>query len=141
MDDILSWVDCEKFIVRVSVNESKVRSLINMACLRQDSLSNEPLIFKKIEQYYEIMKELLSALMLLDGLKSSNHECLVSYFKFCFKDMSYESVVLHELKKVRNMIQYEGFFPGKDYLSVNELEFKHIIDFLKVKILEKLGVS
>ena len=141
MDDILSWVDCENFVVRVSVNEPRVRSLFSMASLRYDSLVHETLVFKKIEQYYEVIKELLSAFMLLDGLKSNNHECLISYFKFCFKDMAYESVVLHELKKVRNMIQYEGFFPGEDYLSRYELEFVYIVNFLKKKILEKLGVS
>ena len=33
------------------------------------------------ENYYEIIKELLTALLLLSGRKSDNHECLIAFFK------------------------------------------------------------
>ena len=38
-------------------------------------------MMKLVSEYYEVIKELLIALLLKQGLKSYNHECLISFFK------------------------------------------------------------
>lgn len=88
------------------------------------------------ENYYEIIKELLVALLLRGGLKSDNHECLISYFKSKYSKYEYEVSVMYELKIIRNRIAYDGFFVGKEYISKNKLEFEHIAQLLK-SLIEK----
>ena len=75
--------------------------------------------------------KLLTALLLKNGLKSDNHECLISFFKEKFPKYEYEAKRIHQLKYVRNKISYEGFFIKKDYVNTNKLEFEHIIELLK----------
>ena len=85
--------------------------------------------------YYEIIKELLTSLLLKNGLKSDNHECLISFFKQNFPKYGYEANIIHQLKDVRNRVSYDGIFVKKEYVETNKLEFQHIIDLLK-KLLE-----
>lgn len=87
-----------------------------------------------VEGYYEIIKELLTALLLKEGFKSNNHECLISFFKNKHPRYEYEVLLMHQLKNIRNQINYEGTFVKEEYLINNELEFNHIIDILKILI-------
>ena len=84
-----------------------------------------------IVDYYEIIKELLVALLLKNSLKSDNHECLISYFKHNHKNYEYECMIIHQLKNIRNRINYEGILVKMPYLTANEPEFNHIINVLK----------
>ena len=83
------------------------------------------------ENYYEIIKELLIALLLKFGLKSRNHECLISFFKYKFPQYEYESIIIHQLKNKRNLLHYEGKSIDLNYLLANEKEFLKIINILK----------
>lgn len=80
--------------------------------------------------YYEIIKELLVALLLRNGLKSDNHECLVSFFKNKFPQYEYEAKLVHQLKDVRNRVSYDGVFVKRAYVERNKLEFEYIISLL-----------
>ena len=79
---------------------------------------------------YDVIKELLIALLLKAGLKSANHECLISYFQTHYPQYEYETSILSELKNIRNRITYDGIFVEKSYLDKNRLEFEHIISLL-----------
>jgi len=74
-------------------------------------------------------------LLLKNGLKSDNHECLISFFKQNFPEYEYEANIIHQLKDIRNRVSYDGIFVKKDYVDINKLEFQHIINLLK-KLLE-----
>lgn len=84
------------------------------------------------------MKELLTALLLLHGIKSDNHECLIAFLKKNYPQKEYEIKVIYDLKAIRNKIDYEGLFVDKGYIERNRLEFIHIISFLHREIQEKL---
>ncbi|MFH0870169.1 MAG: hypothetical protein V1866_03875 [archaeon] len=118
----------------------KITSILRMADARLRTIGqiarDEHSASIIVESYYEIIKELLVALLLKHGLKSSNHECLISFFKEKFPNYEYEANIIYDLKDVRNGITYEGIFVKESYLSFNELEFKHIIDILK-KLINK----
>ncbi|MBI2137872.1 DNA damage-inducible protein D [Candidatus Woesearchaeota archaeon] len=77
--------------------------------------------------YYEIINELLVALLLKDGLKSDNHECPISFFKKHFPEYGYEAEAIHQLKNVRNRATYDRVFVKKEYAINNKLEFEGII--------------
>ena len=141
--ELTGWGECEReFIRSVKVDEDKTNSILKMCQIRIKVLKQIELDEETASviagDYYEIIKELLTALLLLNGLKSSNHECLISFFKKNYLDKEYETKVIHELKGIRNKINYECFFVEKSYVERNKLEFEHIIKFLKKEIEEKL---
>ena len=84
--EIMDWNVCTKEPVRkVSIDSDKINSILKMCEVRlifvqkQDVDEESASIIS--EDYYEIIKELLTALLLKHGLKSDNHECLISFFK------------------------------------------------------------
>ena len=133
--EIMGWEQCTNEHIRtVSVDQDKVMSILKMCSIRlrvlkQIKLDDETASIIA-EDYYEVIKELLTALLLTKGLKSNNHECLISFFKKSYSEKEYEIKLIHELKSIRNKISYEGLFVEKNYLDRNQLEFNHIINFL-----------
>lgn len=132
----------KEHIKSITKDKDKAISLLKMADMRYEFWSNLKFDSKytsiAVDGYYEIMKELLTALLYLEGYKSDNHECLIAYLKEHYSDLSYEVGILYQLKRVRNDIDYKGFFVNAEYLERNKLEFKHIIETLQKIIKDKL---
>jgi uncharacterized protein (UPF0332 family) len=133
---LMNWENCKKNHIRkVEVDNEKIKSMLKMSSVRLEFLkrqkADEETASIITDGYYEVIKELLTALLLKHGLKSDNHECLISFFKNKFPKYEYEVNVLYELKNIRNRIEYDGFFVDKSYLEKNKLEFEHIIKLLK----------
>ncbi len=131
----MDWDTCEKEHIRViSFDEDKIKSILKMCSVRLKFIKKQIIDDETAsiitEDYYEIIKELLTALLLKNGLKSDNHECLISFFKKNYPNLEYETGIIHELKFIRNRISYDGFFVEKEYLNKNKLEFEHIINLL-----------
>jgi hypothetical protein len=142
--ELMSWGVCLKeHIKSIYPDAEKARALLKMAALRNEFWSNLKFDAKYtsivVEGYYETIKELLTALLYLEGLKSDNHECLIAYLKEHYPGLAYEISIMHQLKKVRNDIDYQGFFVKPDYLERNKLEFNHIIETLQKTVKEKLS--
>ena len=139
----MSWTECSAHHLRtVEIDEGKVQSILKLGAVRLRVVNLIPLDMETAsviaEHFYEIIKELLTALLLLHGLKSDNHECLIAFFQKTYPDQEYEVKVLYDLKIIRNKIDYEGLFVDKEYIERNKLEFIHIISFIQAKIQEKL---
>ena len=140
----MSWKSCiNEHIIKISKDEERARALLNMAkerCRFWSEIKVKPkYAFIVIEGYYEIIKELLTALFYIEGYKSDNHECLIAYLKKYYPDISYEVSVIYQLKNIRNSIDYRGVFVDVDYLNRNKLEFEHIIKLLQKIISSKLS--
>ena len=141
--ELMDWGQCTKEYIReVDVDIDKVNSILRMCTVRLRIVKGIGLDGETAsviaEDYYEIIKELLTALLLLHGLKSDNHECLIAFFKRTYSDKEYEVGVIFELKRIRNRISYDGFFVDEMYVQMNRLEFEHIITFVETEIKEKL---
>lgn len=79
----------------------------------EDKSSKYPSLF--VEGHYEIVKELFTAIMSLDGWKALDHECLFAYIIQNYKDeIEVDFEFLLELKDTRNSIDYRGIMLGKD---------------------------
>jgi len=128
MKEIMNWQKClEEHIIKIDKDSEKIKSIIRMCNIRLKIVKQI-----KIDQetasviasdYYEVIKELLTALLLKNGLKSDNHECLISFFKQNFPEYEYETKIIHQLKDVRNRVSYDGVFVKKEYIETNKLEF------------------
>ena len=136
MKEIMNWDLCKKdYIKKVDQDKDKINSILKMCKARQKLLLKAELDDETApviaSDYYEIIKELLIVLLLKNRMKSSNHECLISFFKEKYLKYEYEAKIIHQLKNVRNRAMYDGVFVKKEYLLDNKLEFEHIIDLLK----------
>ncbi len=141
--ELMSWEQCQREHIRkVEVDVERINSILKMCSVRlrvatDIKLDNETASIIA-EDFYEIIKELLTAVLLFAGFKSDNHECLIAFFKKSYPEKEYEACIIYELKRIRNKINYEGFFIEKNYIEKNKLEFLHIIQFLTEIITEKL---
>jgi len=135
MKEIMNWNIClQEHIKKVQPDKEKIKSIQKMCKIRLRVIKDIKLDKETASiiatDYYEVIKELLIALLLKNGLKSDNHECLVSFFKNNHPQYEYEVTTIHKLKDVRNRVSYDGIFVKKDYISTNKLEFEHIIKLL-----------
>ncbi len=91
-----------------------------------------------MEAYWEIIKQLITANLTLDGYKSYSQECLVSYLQE-FYDFSEEELdLIDELRELRNDIDYRGRYLEMDYLNRKEDKIEGIISKLKKKVEERV---
>ncbi|MBU4502778.1 MAG: hypothetical protein KKA79_09355, partial [Nanoarchaeota archaeon] len=78
MRENMSWDECkrQKIVVKVTPDEERAKELIKTAMLRLEfwdrKIENRFAAFK-VEAYYEIIKELMLALLYKKGYNSSNH--------------------------------------------------------------------
>lgn len=140
MPEKMNWKECvDKGIITQTIpDEERALQLQKMANTRLEFWSMEidkKFIVLKIEAYYDIIKELILAHMYNKGFNCTNHLCMIAYLKEKFRNFDFETEKINELRKVRNEINYRGFFVSKDYLDRNKLEFRNIINELK----ERLG--
>jgi len=142
----MTWEKCiaEKTIRNVQPDKELSRNILKMAIIREEfwqaQINNidEKYTSLLVEGYYEIIKELLTAYLNLNGIESSNHECLIRYFEKEHKKLAVESQKIDELRQVRNNIDYKGFFVKTEFFERNKLEYAHIIKLLKKLIKEDL---
>ena len=92
-----------------------------------------------IEGHYEIIKELCTAILALDGWKAMNHECLFAYLKAKKKMLELDFDYLLELKDARNSIDYRGVRVSADIWAQNKLKIKIVIKTLSDYVRKELG--
>jgi D-arabinose 1-dehydrogenase-like Zn-dependent alcohol dehydrogenase len=119
-------------IFKISKSPARAEALREMALERLADLKKEEKTYKIIEQYYEIIKELATAVMYLDGLKTLSHRALISYLEINHRN-SFEKdefFLMDELRKLRNNIVYYGERVEKTFLLNKESKIKTIIEKL-----------
>ncbi|MBS3166155.1 hypothetical protein J4444_03445 [Candidatus Woesearchaeota archaeon] len=92
-----------------------------------------------LEGHYEIIKELVVAILSLEGWRSENHDCLFQYLLEKKKDLDLDREYLSELRKLRNRIDYNGTKISADLWITNELHLKLLIKALKSYLKQKLS--
>ena len=127
-------------LIKITPDKEMVKSIIEMVSLIEDRIKiqdREKMASLIISDYYEIIKELITAVLLFDGYKTLSHKDLIDYVKEKRKDFSeHEISVLDNLRVLRNRVTYEGFKVEPSYLNKNESLFKSIIVKLK-KIIKR----
>ncbi len=78
-------------IFEVTPNKEKVKSISKMAEPRLemlDTIDPKRVPSPVLEGYYEVIKELITAILLLDGFKTLSHKALVVYLNERYKEFS-----------------------------------------------------
>ncbi len=127
---------------KVFPDKEKVKSIIKMISEREKFVS---VIGKKefstiiAENYYEIIKELSTALLLLNRIKiigENAHKEIIDSLAEYAKFTPYEISLLQDLRIKRNQSQYEGKQIDVSYLENKKEILQKIMNKLK-KIIQK----
>jgi len=132
-------------LIKITPNKEKARSILNMAETTLKMIENinyTKFTSNVVKEYYEVIRELMTAILLLDGYKTYGdeaHKKLIEYLKENYKEFTqHELYILNSLRITRNKIAYDGFFVREDYLARNKKEILGIISKLKEILNNKL---
>ena len=138
MIEIMDWGRCQReFIRKVDLDGERMASLQEKAKLRlkraKNTAATEESASFIVEDYYEVIKELLVAYLLKNGLRAGNHQCLISYFQRQHPEYEREAVLMVQMSYFRNRWDYYGESIPLSFYK------QHKEDFLRlIAILEKL---
>jgi len=131
-------------LIKVTPNKEKAKSILRMVDKTLEminELSVEKYPSNIIKEYYDVIRELLSILLLFDGYKTigeSAHKILIDYIKKNYKQFSnYEIFLMDDLRITRNKIAYDGFFVRGDYVNRKKEDIIKLINKLKGVIEKK----
>lgn len=129
-------------LIKISPNKERARSILKMVSLIEERIpkqDRERMAALIITDYYEMVKELVIAILLIDGYKTLSHKDLIDYLKEKYPIAAHEISLLNDLRILRNRVAYEGFFVEPSYLKRNETNFKlltkKVRDIIKKKLI------
>ena len=133
--DIMDWSECEKFFIRnVEIDNERINSIIKKAMQRLERARNTPVNLDNVsfvvEDYYEVVKELLVAYLLKNGLRSKNHQCLISYFYKQNLKYEREAFLISQMSFFRNRLGYYGEDIPMEFYYKNKNDFEEIIGII-----------
>lgn len=128
-------------LIKTIPDKEKAASILRMVDTTLQMVSTidaEKFPSNVIKEYYEIIRELITVIVLLDGYKTQGemaHKELLEYLFSHHKDFSEQEVrFMEELRITRNKIAYDGFFVPFSYFQRNKNLLFKIITALKKKI-------
>jgi hypothetical protein len=131
-------------LIKITPDTERAKSLMRQVSVRLDAvrlLSQERHISLIVKAYYEMIKELLTALACVQGYKALSHVSLLEYFKQR-KILSAKIIfAIDQLRKIRNDIAYEGYAVPKEYHDRAVPEAKIIITLLSSMLQKKAFLS
>ncbi len=132
-------------LIRIKPNIDKARSILKMVetTLKMiKGIDKSKFPSNVIKEYYEIIRELASVILLLDGYKTMGegaHKRMIDYLKDNYNEFdSHEILLIDDLRIIRNKIAYDGFFVKENYIDRNLKNIHNIIERLKTIIDNKL---
>ena len=136
------WDEASESATKIIPDKEKAKALLKVISLREkniDMMKGEEFMTLIVESYYEITKELITALMSIDGWKTVSHELLVGYLAKFYKEFSQAEIyVIDQLRKTRNDIAYRGLIIKSDYVARNRNSIIGIINKLKQTVKRKI---
>ena len=131
----MPWSVCERSFVRlVKKDDFEVLSIVDGVKLRKkradESFMKKEYLSLVMEDYYEIIKELLVAYMLKNGMRSRNHECMMSYFLLKNSDCEIEARLISQMFFYRNKLNYYGKKVPESFVLDNYDSFIKIVKLI-----------
>ncbi|MFH1055640.1 MAG: hypothetical protein V1744_06065 [Candidatus Altiarchaeota archaeon] len=137
----MKWTDCMKEKVKaIRPDNERAKAMTELAVKRLNSIARrrqteDPEFI--VEDYYESIKELTTALLFSRGYKSYSHECLISFLQEFHPEFGKDELeLINQMREIRNDIQYRGEPLASGFLKRREADIKGVIDKL-AKTVEK----
>jgi len=130
-------------LIKITPNTERAKNILAMVSLLESRIKlQDPKTMSSLilADYYEIIKEIITALLLVDGYKTVSHKDLIEYVSVHHNDIftGHELTFLNDLRMLRNRIVYEGYNAPCSYLDRNEALFKQIISKCKNVLKNKI---
>ncbi len=131
-------------IIKITPDKERAKSILKMTELREEALVKlerikaYPTIIA--ENYYEIMKELCTAIGLVKGYKTvgeNAHKEIINFVKRYLKFEEFDIEIMQDLRIRRNKSSYEGKPIEEIYLENKKTHILNIIIKLR-KILNEI---
>ena len=136
------WYSQSIKVTKLRSDREKARALMKMTELREKRVTVTPsaeFATLLVEEYYEMIKELVTAIMSIDGWKTTSHEMLVGYLAEFYKEFtSAEITLVDQLRMIRNDIGYRGVMVDGEYVQRNQETITKVIKKLKQVLDQKL---
>ena len=132
-------------IFKISKDKERAEDLFEMAKERLELLKLIPKdkAYKIIEEYYEIIKELLTAIMYIDGCKTLSHIKLIEYFSSNYKELDenqINSLILLVLSYHYSLKKRREFYDLiQSYVSILSFRFEQRSSTIFNGILQSQG--
>ena len=136
----------EEDLLKTTPDKEKAKSILKMAETTLEMIQTidlERFTSNAAKEYSDVIRELISAVLLLDGYKTYGegaHRKAIEYLSKNYREFTeYEITTIEELRSLRNRIAYDGFFVREDYIRKKENVFGAVIEKLKRLIEKKLA--
>ncbi len=131
----MSWKKCEmEFIRKVEIDNERINSIIKKALQRLERARSTKISLENVsfvvEDYYEVIKELLVSYLLKNGMGSKNHQCLISYFYKQNPNNEKEAHLISQMSFFRNRLGYYGEDIPMEFYNKNKEDFEKIIKLI-----------
>ncbi len=132
-------------LIRVTPNKERAKHILKIAEMTIERIQRvdvKEFVTLTTKDYYDVIKELMTAVALLDGYKSEGdgaHKKLIEYIEIKYKELKkHEIQTIDDMREKRNRTYYEGLFIPEDYLEKRREDIKSVITKLKQIINNKL---
>lgn len=135
----------DEILIKVTPDKTKAESIVKMAKVTIEMIKTiniEKYPSNVVKEYYDVIRELMSVILLLDGYKvygEGAHKQIIEYIaKNCKQFSSAEIILIDDLRITRHKISYDGFFVKPDYVNVRKDRIAAVIKKLESVIAGKL---
>jgi len=132
-------------LIKVTPNKEKAKSIlkmVNTSLEMIEEINMEKFPSNVAKEYYDVIRELISIVLLLDGLKAVGggaHMQQIEYLAENYREFDRaETELIDDLRAIRNKIAYDGFFVKGDYIKRKSLDISRVIGKLKGIVVRKL---
>lgn len=131
-------------MIKIRPDKQKAKSLKETAKITLERLKGtniEKYPSNTLIDYYDVIRMLMEALTLIDGIKVKGegaHKIIIDYVCKNYGFAESVRMFLQEMRDYRNRISYEGFTIQKNYIKTNLRKIEQIINQLLELVNKKL---
>jgi len=129
-------------IFKVSRDKRRAKDLYSMAKERLEEIIPalpQDKFYKIIEEYYEVIIQLITSLMYNEGYKTLSHVGLIEYLSKNYPEFEKREIILIDsLRKLRHGTVYYGKKTEMEFLINHEETIKIVINKLIVLVKKKI---
>jgi len=122
------------------IDIEKAKSLLDIAEFDLKSIRDTTPILEKNKNFgmiwssrYEIIRQLVQGILLLEKVNSGNHQCLYAYICVKHKDWEIDWKTIETMRLLRNGVHYEGRPVNAETWREYKLKFEiYIKTFIKI---------
>ena len=136
----------EDHLIKTTPDKEKAKSILKMAETTLDMIQTidlERFPSNAAKEYYDVIRELISVVLLLDGYKTYGegaHKKTIEYLAKHYKEFTEQEIsTIEELRTLRNRIAYDGFFLQKEHLTRKEPLLESVIHKLRDLIKRRIS--